>query len=72
VHEDLREFSRCDDELWDEIDSVVPITAELAGSSLVWTELSIKLSRKTESEFLTYISYRPQTWVRFRLALSPP
>jgi len=72
VHEDLREFSGCDDELWDEVDSVVPITAEVGGSCLILAELPIELSREAESEFLTYIAFRPQTWVRFRLALSPP
>lgn len=62
MHEDFREFSGCDDELWDEIDCVIPITTELGGGSLISAELSVELSRETESEIVsTYIvvSHRP-------------
>jgi hypothetical protein len=60
VHEDFREFSGCDDELWDEIDCVIPITTELGGGSLIPAELSVELS--TGSEIVsTYIAvgHRP-------------
>jgi len=62
VHEDFREFSGCDDELWDEIDCVIPITTELGGGRLISAELSVELSRVTESGIVsTYIafSHRP-------------
>jgi hypothetical protein len=62
VHEDFREFSGCDDELWDEIDCVIPITTELGRGSLISAELSVELLRETESEIVsTYIviSHRP-------------
>jgi hypothetical protein len=61
VHEDLREFSGCDDELWDEIDSVIPITTELSGGSLICAELSVKLPRETESETVStyHVGHRP-------------
>jgi len=49
VHEDLREFSGRDDELWDEIDSVIPVTTKLSGRRLIPPELSIELSKATES-----------------------
>jgi hypothetical protein len=52
VHEDFREFSGRDDELWDEIDSVIPIAAELSGGCLISAEVSIELSRETESDAL--------------------
>jgi hypothetical protein len=56
VHEDFSELSGCDDELWDEIDCVIPITAELGWGSLISAELSVELSRETESEVVsTYI-----------------
>lgn len=61
MYEDFSEFSGCDDELWDEIDCVIPITTELGGGSLISTELSVELSRETESEIVsTYIvGHRP-------------
>jgi hypothetical protein len=62
VHENFCEFSGCDDELRDEIDCVIPITTELGGGSLISTELSVELSRETESEIVsTYIvvGHRP-------------
>jgi hypothetical protein len=43
VHEDFGEFSGCDDELWDEIDCVIPITTESSGGSLISAELSVEL-----------------------------
>jgi len=56
VHEDFREFSGRDDELWDEIDCVIPITTELGGRRLISAKLSVELSRETESEIVsTYI-----------------
>jgi hypothetical protein len=56
VDEDFGEFSGCDDELWDEIDCVIPITTDVGGRRLISTELSIELSRETESEIVsTYI-----------------
>jgi hypothetical protein len=48
VYEDLREFSGRDDELWDEIDSVIPVTTELSGRRLITAKLSIELSKPTE------------------------
>jgi hypothetical protein len=35
MHEDLREFSGCYDELWDEIDGIIPVTTKLGGRSLI-------------------------------------
>jgi hypothetical protein len=49
VHEDLCEFSGRDDELGDEIDSVIPVTTKLGGRRLIPAELSIELSKATES-----------------------
>ena len=43
VHEDLRKFSRGDDELRHKIDSVVSVAPELRGRSLIRTEFAIKL-----------------------------
>jgi hypothetical protein len=43
VDEDFREFSGCDDEFWDEIDSVIPIATEPGGGSLICAELSVEL-----------------------------
>ena len=62
MHEDFREFSGCDNELWDEIDCVIPITTELGRGSLISAELSVELSRDIESEIvITYIvvGHRP-------------
>jgi hypothetical protein len=61
VHEDLREFSGCDDELWDEIDSIIPITTEPCGGRLICAEFSIELSRDTESETVStyHVGHRP-------------
>jgi hypothetical protein len=53
VHQDFRELSGCDDELWDEVDSVIPIATELGRRSLVSAELSVELSRETESEIVS-------------------
>jgi hypothetical protein len=41
MHEDLRKFSGCDDELGDEIDSIISITTELCRGRLIPTEFSI-------------------------------
>lgn len=61
VHEDLREFSRCDDELWDEIDSVIPITTEPLGGRLICAEFSVELSRegKSETSSICHVGDRP-------------
>lgn len=48
MHEDFREFSGCDDELWDEIDCVIPVTTELGRGSLIPAELSVELSTGSE------------------------
>jgi len=45
MHENLREFSRRDDELWDEVDSVISVTTELSRGSLISSELSVELSK---------------------------
>jgi hypothetical protein len=60
VHEDFREFSGCDDELWDEIDSVIPITTEPGWGSLICAELSVEL-KATGSETVSayYVGHRP-------------
>ena len=61
VHEDFGEFSGCDDELWDEIDSVISITTEPRGGSLISAELSVELSRETESVTVStyHVGHRP-------------
>jgi hypothetical protein len=45
VHEDLREFSGCYDELWDEIDGIISVTTKLGGRSLITTEFSKELGK---------------------------
>ena len=72
MNEDFGEFARRDDELWDEIDCVIPITTELGGGSLISAELSVELSRDWIRNHQYTYRGRRQTWVRFRLALSPP
>jgi hypothetical protein len=60
VHEDFREFSGCDDELWDEIDSVIPITTEPGGGSLICSELSVELGEAGSETVSTYhVGHRP-------------
>ena len=43
VHEDLGEFSRGDDELGYQIDSIVTIAAEFRGWRTIWPEFAIEL-----------------------------
>jgi hypothetical protein len=50
MHEDLREFSGCYDELWDEIDGIIPVTTKLGGRSLIITEFSKELLTEARSE----------------------
>lgn len=43
VDQDLCEFTRSDDELWYEIDVIIPVSAELGGYVLVRTEFAVEL-----------------------------
>ena len=45
VDEDLRELAGCNDELGDEVDSVVAVASKLLRGRLVWPELAVKLTR---------------------------
>ena len=42
MHEDLREFTGCYDELWNEIDGIISVTTKLGGG-LITTEFSKEL-----------------------------
>ena len=50
MHENLREFSGCYDELWDEIDGIISVTTKLRGRSLITTEFSKELLTEARSE----------------------
>ena len=52
VDENARELSRGDDELGNEIDSVVAVATEILGHSLVGPELAVQLHGNQESESL--------------------
>lgn len=41
VHEDLCEFTRGDDKLWNEINSIVPVASKFSRRALIWPELAI-------------------------------
>lgn len=69
VHQDLGHLARRDDELWDKINGIVAITTKLGGWSLIWAKLAIKL-RGRELRLPDLLAVH--TWVKFRLALSPP
>ena len=75
MDEDLRELARRDDELGDEIHGVVAVTTELGGRGLLIPELAIKLgwgiARSDQTKRCDYARRAP-TWVKFRLAESPP
>jgi hypothetical protein len=43
VDQDLCEFTGSEDELWYQIDVVVPVSAELGGYGLVWAEFAVEL-----------------------------
>ena len=75
VYEDLGELARRDDELGDEIYGVVAVAAELGRWGLLIPELAIKLgwgiARSDQTKRCDYARRAP-TWVKFRLAESPP
>ena len=50
MHEDLRKFSGCDDELRNEVDGVISITTEISRGRLIPAEFTVELSSKTWSE----------------------
>ena len=43
MNQDLCEFTRSEDELWYEIDVIIPVSAELGGYGLVWAEFAVEL-----------------------------
>ena len=43
VDQDLREFTRSKDELWYQINVVVPVPSELGGYGLIWAEFAVEL-----------------------------
>ena len=47
MNEDPGKFSRGDNELGDEIDSVIPVASEFSGWGLVRAELAVELARTT-------------------------
>jgi hypothetical protein len=61
MHENLCEFSGCDDELWDEIDGVISITTKFSGGCLISAELSIELSRDVGTKTIGayHVGHRP-------------
>ena len=71
VNENLGQFTGGDDKLGDQVDSVVSVTAELAWGCLIWAELAVELAPIVSSLDTSAIDDLP-TWVRFKLALSPP
>lgn len=73
MDEDLGEFTRSEDELWYQINVVVPIPAELGGYGLVRTEFAVKLGEVVTDRW-DWVGGRcfRRTWVRLRDALSPP
>jgi hypothetical protein len=54
MHEDLRKFSGCDDELGDEIDCIISITTELCRGRLIPTEFSIELTKRLNQRLNVY------------------
>lgn len=62
MHEDLREFSGCYDELWDEIDGIISVTTKRGGSLLIPAEFSKELLTEIGSEAARAysISCRPE------------
>ena len=73
VDEDASELSRGDDELGNEIDGVVAVAAEVLGDSLIGPELAVELHAYHGSGSVPrMVDDAALTWVRFRLALSPP
>lgn len=70
VDQNLREFTRGDDELGYEVDGIVPVAPKLAGGSLIWTEFAVELSSWSTTDACK-IRIR-HTWVKFKLALSAP
>jgi hypothetical protein len=43
MDEDLGEFTRSDDELWYQVDVVVPVSSKLGGYGLFRTEFTVEL-----------------------------
>lgn len=43
VDEDLGQLSRCNNELWNQINCVVAVPAKLSGRALVWPKLAVQL-----------------------------
>ncbi len=43
VDEDPRELSRCDDELGDEIDSIITVATQFSRRCLIWSEFTVEL-----------------------------
>ena len=72
VHKDLGQFSRCHDELGYQIHGIVAIASELRGRGLVGPELAVELLQRGHQCHTTDTSECKRTWVRFKLALSPP
>ena len=46
MDQDLCEFARSEDELWYQIDVVVPVPAELGGYGFIWTEFAVELGEE--------------------------
>ena len=80
MDQDLCEFTRSEDELWYQINVVVPVPTELGGNGLVWAEFAIELGEAGMTKGNGYLideirlveGDSGRTWVRLRDALSPP
>ena len=74
VHEDARELAGRDDELGDEVDGIVAVATQLGRRGLVRPELAIELygARVGVGDGSSMYRAWMRTWVRFKLALSPP
>ena len=74
VHEDARQLARRDDELRDEVHRVVAVAPQLGRRRLVGPELAVELygGERGVGDVPTMHCAGLPTWVKFRLALSPP
>lgn len=73
MNEDLSELARRNNKFRDEINSVIAIAAKLGWRGLIWTKLAVELeiwtAQQDEPNLVVVIT---PTWVKLRLALSPP
>jgi hypothetical protein len=46
MNKDLGELARSNDKLWDEVDRIIPVSAELSGWFFSWAELAVQLRKR--------------------------